>query len=51
VHGHIHESPGDVRIGRTLRVNPGSEAQAGILRGYLVDLGEDGVERAFRVEA
>jgi Icc-related predicted phosphoesterase len=51
VHGHIHESGGEVRIGRTLCVNPGSEAQSGILRGYLVDLGEDRVERAFRVEA
>jgi Icc-related predicted phosphoesterase len=51
VHGHIHESPGDVRIGRTVCVNPGSEAQSGILRGYLVDLGEAGVERVFRVEA
>jgi Icc-related predicted phosphoesterase len=51
VHGHIHESPGHVQIGRTLCVNPGSEAQSGILRGYIVDLGEDGVERAFRVEA
>jgi len=51
VHGHIHESPGEVRIGSTLCLNPGSEAQSGILRGYLVDLGEDGVERAFRVEA
>jgi uncharacterized protein len=51
VHGHIHESPGDVRIGRTLCLNPGSEAQSGILRGYVVDLSEDGVERAFRVEA
>jgi Icc-related predicted phosphoesterase len=51
VHGHIHESPGDVRIGRTLCLNPGSEAQSGILRGYIVDLGVDGVERAFRVEA
>jgi uncharacterized protein len=51
VHGHIHESPGEARIGRTLCVNPGSEAQSGILRGYLVDLGEDGVDRSFRVEA
>lgn len=51
VHGHIHESPGHVRIGSTMCVNPGSEAQSGILRGYLIDLGEDGVERAFRVEA
>jgi Icc-related predicted phosphoesterase len=51
VHGHIHESPGDVRIGPTLCINPGSEAQSGILRGYLIDLSENGVERAFRVEA
>jgi hypothetical protein len=29
----------------------GSEAQSGIRRGYLVDLGEDGVDRSFRVEA
>ena len=37
-------------IGETLCINPGSEANHGILRGYLVDIGPDGVERALRVE-
>ena len=50
VHGHIHESGGERRIGRTLCINPGSEANHGILRGYLVDIGPDGIERAMRVE-
>jgi len=50
VHGHIHESGGERRIGRTIAINPGSEANAGILRGYLVDVGDDGVELVQRVE-
>ena len=50
VHGHVHESGGERRIGRTLCINPGSEANAGVLRGYLVDVGDDGVDRAIRVE-
>ena len=50
VHGHIHESGGERRIGRTLCVNAGSEANHGVLRGYLVDLSEGGVERTLRVE-
>ena len=50
VHGHIHESGGERRIGQTLCINPGSEANHGILRGYLVDIGPDGIERAMRVE-
>jgi uncharacterized protein len=50
VHGHIHESGGERRIGDTLCVNAGSEANHGILRGYLVDLTADGVERSLRVE-
>jgi Icc-related predicted phosphoesterase len=50
VHGHIHESGGERRIGDTLCLNAGSEANHGILRGYLVDLGERGVERTLRVE-
>jgi hypothetical protein len=36
--------------GDTLCINPGSEANAGILRGYLVDIGRKGVELAQRVE-
>ena len=50
VHGHIHESGGERRIGDTLCVNAGSESSMGILRGYLVDLTEDGVQRSLRVE-
>jgi Icc-related predicted phosphoesterase len=49
LHGHIHESGGEARVGQTLCLNPGSEAAFGILRGYVVDIGPDGVERYFRV--
>lgn len=38
LHGHIHESRGFVRIGKTLCLNPGSEYADGILRGGLVNL-------------
>jgi Icc-related predicted phosphoesterase len=50
VHGHIHESGGDRKIGDTVCINPGSEANHGILRGYLVDIGKKGIERTLRVE-
>ncbi len=50
VHGHIHESGGERRIGDTVCVNAGSESSMGVLRGYLVDLTERGVERTLRVE-
>ncbi|MBX8632627.1 MAG: metallophosphoesterase [Thermoplasmata archaeon] len=36
LHGHIHESPGIARIGRTVCINPGSEYGQGVLRGALV---------------
>ncbi len=38
LHGHIHESKGFVRLGRTPCVNPGSEYSDGILTGALVQL-------------
>jgi uncharacterized protein len=38
LHGHVHESPGAQKLGRTLCVNPGSEYVDGILRGAIVDL-------------
>ena len=44
LHGHIHESPGAVRIGRTLCINPGSEYGEGILRGCLITLSGEKVE-------
>ena len=50
LHGHIHESGGEAKVGDTVVLNPGSEAAFGILRGFLVDIGPDGIERAFRVE-
>src|SRR5713226_1455209 len=37
LHGHIHESRGAQKIGRTLCVNPGSDYSSGVLRGVLVD--------------
>jgi Icc-related predicted phosphoesterase len=43
LHGHIHESKGVERIGRTLCVNPSSEYSEGVLRGALVTLRGDRV--------
>jgi Icc-related predicted phosphoesterase len=36
LHGHIHESRGVTRIGRTLAINPGSSYEQGVLLGALV---------------
>ena len=44
LHGHIHESPGAIKIGRTLCVNPGSEYGEGILRGCIVTVSDGKVE-------
>jgi len=44
LHGHIHESRGVDRIGRTVCLNPGSEYSEGILRSVLVTLGEKKVD-------
>jgi Icc-related predicted phosphoesterase len=44
LHGHIHESAGAVKIGRTLCVNPGSEYGEGRLRGVLITLAGGNVE-------
>lgn len=44
LHGHIHESPGVIKLGRTVCVNPGSEYGEGILRGCLVTLSNGKVE-------
>lgn len=43
LHGHIHESRGAIRIGRTLCINPGSEYGEGILRGVIIDLKKNDV--------
>ena len=36
LHGHIHESRGQARFGRTPAFNPGSEYGEGVLRGIIV---------------
>ena len=44
IHGHIHESRGFVKVGRTLCINPGSEYGEGILRGAIINLDQKGVK-------
>ena len=38
--GHIHESRGTTRIGKTLVINPGSEYPEGVLKGAIVNIGD-----------
>ena len=42
LHGHIHESRGIQKVGRTTCINPGSEYTEGLLRSAVVDLGKKG---------
>jgi Icc-related predicted phosphoesterase len=46
IHGHIHESKGIAKIGKTVCFNPGSEYSEGILKGLLIDL-EDGKIKSY----
>ena len=50
LHGHIHESKGFVKLGRTLCMNPGSEYADGMLRGVLANL-SDGKVHDFMLTA
>ena len=43
LHGHIHESRGVFKLGRTLCLNPGSEYSEGVLRGGLITIDDDKV--------
>lgn len=43
LHGHIHESAGIRRIGRTIAINPGSDYSTGALNGALIALERDKV--------
>ena len=38
LHGHIHESKGALRMGKTLVLNPGSSYEEGVLQGALITL-------------
>jgi uncharacterized protein len=42
LHGHIHESRGIQKLGRTTCVNPGSEYTEGLLRSAVIDLDAKG---------
>lgn len=44
LHGHIHESQGFIKIGRTVCINPGSDYSEGILRGALINIDEKGIK-------
>ncbi|MDG6940116.1 MAG: metallophosphoesterase [Nitrososphaerota archaeon] len=46
LHGHIHESRGFARLGRTVCINPGSDYGDGTLRGALIGL-EDGALKEY----
>ena len=45
LHGHIHESKGIAKIGRTVCINPGSVYEEGTLNGAIVDLEGDKLKR------
>ena len=38
LHGHIHESKGAVKLGKTLSINPGSSYEEGVLMAAIVQL-------------
>jgi Icc-related predicted phosphoesterase len=45
LHGHVHESKGIVKIGRTVCINPGSEYTEGELAGALIRVNGSKVEQ------
>ncbi|MEM3161544.1 MAG: metallophosphoesterase [Candidatus Bathyarchaeia archaeon] len=50
LHGHIHESSGCMKIGRTYCVNPGSEYAEGILRAFLIEFKGNKITKLQRIE-
>jgi Icc-related predicted phosphoesterase len=47
LHGHVHESAGATRIGRTLCINPGSDYHTGRISGCLLQLRDEDVRHQF----
>jgi len=50
LHGHIHESAGSMKIGRTHCVNPGSEYAEGVLRAFLMEFKGNQISKLQRIE-
>ena len=50
LHGHIHESSGIEKIGKTVVINPGSEYGEGILRGYIIEFSNKALVNYYKVE-
>lgn len=50
LHGHIHESGGIDRVGDTVVLNPGSEYESAVLRGFIVEVEDGKVKNFWRVE-
>jgi Icc-related predicted phosphoesterase len=50
LHGHIHESSGSMKIGKTYCANPGSEYAEGILRAFLVEFKGNNISKLQRIE-
>lgn len=50
LHGHIHESSGYSFIGETLCINPGSEYGEGLLRGFIVEITPEKIEKYWKVQ-
>ncbi|MFX0096504.1 MAG: phosphoesterase [Candidatus Hodarchaeota archaeon] len=47
LHGHIHESPGMQKLGRTTCLNPGSKYVSGVFSAYVIDLWPDRMNHWF----
>jgi uncharacterized protein len=50
LHGHIHESYGHDKIGKTPVINPGSEYGEGILRGFIIEIEDKKITNYWKVE-
>ncbi len=50
LHGHIHESGGVDKIGKTVVLNPGSEYSEGVLKAYIVEVDRDGLKKYWKIE-
>jgi len=47
--GHIHESDGAVKMGRTLCINPGSVYTEGVLKGAVINLDKSSVKSYYSI--